>query len=393
MFQRQLVDKLVSRINEPRRFIQILLGPRQTGKTTALNQALKDVRLPFIQAEVAEHGASTDWLRSQWYQARNLITSLSPSALLVIDEVQYVTGWADAVKALWDEDAKSGIDLRVVLTGSSATLIRSGMAESLAGRFELIRCTHWTYAECREAFGLTLDEFLFFGAYPGAIPLRNDVKRWASYVTDAIIEPAIAKDVLALEDVRNPALLRRLFFLGAPYSGQEISYRKLLGQLDDRGNTATIAHYLDLLEQAGMMSGLLKYDPRLLTSRSSSPRLLVHNTALMTATYGTRRADLLEEPTLKGHLVESAVGAYLIARSQEEGFTLNWWRDGRHEVDFVLTDERRVLGIEVKSGRVKSTGGLTEFVLRFPGARTLVVGSPTCSLGNFLEGNVSLLDW
>ena len=391
MYQRSIVKTLADRMNEPRRFIQVLLGPRQTGKTTAVKQALEHVDIPCHYCEVEEHGAPATWIRAQWYQARALINEGNPSALLVIDEVQYVTGWSDAVKALWDEDALSGIDLRVVLTGSSATLLRSGMNESLTGRFELIRSTHWTYAECREAFDFTLDEFLFFGGYPGAASLRGDVQRWASYVTDSIIEPSIAKDVIALEDVRNPALLRRLFYLGAPYSAQEISYRKILGQLDDRGNTATIAHYLGLLEQAGMMSGLLKYDPKLLRSKSSSPRLLVHNTALMTAAYGNRRQHLLDDPDLKGHLVESAVGAYLLARSLSEGFSVSWWRDGNKEVDFVISDERQALAIEVKSGRVKSTGGLMEFVLRFPGARTLVVGSSGCGLEEFLSGGVELL--
>ena len=391
MYQRSIVDTLVARMNETRRFIQILIGPRQTGKTTSINQALEHIEVPYLYCEVDEHRSSADWVRAQWYQARNLVTESSPSALLVIDEVQYVSGWADTVKALWDEDARSGIDLRVVLTGSSATLLRSGMDESLAGRFELIRCTHWTFAECQEAFGFTLDDFLFFGGYPGAASLREDVQRWAAYVTDSIIEPSIAKDILALEDVRNPALLRRLFYLGAPYSAQEVSYRKLLGQLDDRGNTATIAHYLELLAQAGMMSGLLKYDPKLLREKSSSPRLLVHDTALMTSAFGNRRSFLLEDPELKGRLVESSVGAYLVARSQVDGFSVNWRREGNSEVDFVISDAQQAIAIEVKSGRVKSTGGLTEFMLRFPDARTLVVGSASCPIESFLSGRVPLL--
>ena len=393
MYQRGIVKTLVKRMREPRRFMQILLGPRQTGKTTSVIQALEQIDIPSLYREVGEHGESSDWIRAQWYQARNLIGNECSSALLVIDEVQYVTGWADAVKALWDEDARSGIDLRVVLTGSSATLLKSGMDESLAGRFELIRCTHWSFDECRGAFGFGLDEFLFFGGYPGAAVLRDDEQRWASYVTDSIIEPSIAKDVLALENVRNPALLRRLFYLGASYSAQEVSYRKLLGQLDDKGNAATIAHYLDLLSQAGMMSGLLKYDPKLLREKSSSPRLLVHDTALMVAAYGNRRKFLLEDPELKGRLVESAVGAFLIARAQTAGFTVNWWREGNAEVDFVISDERRVMAIEVKSGRVKSAKGLTEFMLRFPKARVLVVGSSECKLEDFLLGKVPLLDW
>ena len=390
-YRRDIVETIANRMREPRRFLQIVLGPRQTGKTTAVLQALESVDIPSLYREVGEHGESADWIRAQWYQARTLAAESDKGAMLVIDEIQYVKGWSDAVKALWDEDARSGIDLRVVLTGSSATLLKSGMNESLAGRFELIRCTHWTLGECRDAFGFSLDEFLFFGGYPGAAGLRDDAVRWASYVADSIIEPSIAKDVLALEDVRNPALLRRLFYLGAPYSAQEISYRKLLGQLGDRGNTATIAHYLDLLGQAGMMSGLLKYDPKLLREKSSSPKLLVHNTALMSAAYGPRRRFLLEDPELKGRLIESAVGAYLIARSTAEGFSVNWWREGNREVDFVIGDEFRTTAIEVKSGRVKSTGGLIEFVLRYPSARTLVVGSPECSLEDFLLGRVDLL--
>ena len=199
------------------------------------------------------------------------------------------------------------------------------------------------------------------------------------------------KDILALEDVRNPALLRRLFYLGAPYSAQEVSYRKLLGQLDDRGNTATIAHYLDLLAQAGVMSGLAKFDPKLLREKASSPRLLVHDTALMTAAYGNRRRFLLEDSELRGRLVESAVGSYLVNRSLAEGFTVNWWREGNAEVDFVVSDERRILAIEVKSGRVKSTGGLAKFMMEYPQAKTMVVGPGACDLEDFLLGKAELI--
>ena len=390
MYRRNIVDTLIARMNEPRRFIQVLLGPRQTGKSTAIRQALREIDLPYHFAEVESQTEKTDWIRAQWQQGRNIIGPDRPSALLVIDEVQYVKGWADAVKALWDEDARAGIDLRVVLTGSSATLLKSGMGDSLTGRFELIRCPHWYYSEMKEAFGYTFEDFLFFGGYPGAAGLREDLRRWVSYVTDAIIEPTITKDILALEEVRNPALLRRLFYLGAPYSAQEISYRKLLGQLDDRGNTATIAHYLTLLSGAGMLTGLQKYDSKLLRERSSSPRLCVQNTALMAAAYGAGRERLLTDPDLRGRLVESAVGAYLISRGAEEGFEVFWWRDGNKEVDFVIESGADTIGIEVKSGRVKSTGGLTAFVNANPHAGTFIVGSAACPVERFLSGEADL---
>lgn len=390
LYERDVVNTLVSRMEEPRAFLQILLGPRQTGKSTAVLQALEHINLPHLYVEVPQHGESANWLRAQWQQGRNLIQTATASAVLVVDEIQYVANWSDVVKALWDEDSRRNLDLRVILTGSSATLLNSGLSESLVGRYEIIHSTHWTYKECAEAFGYSLDDFLFFGGYPGAARLTSNVDRWQSYILDAIIEPTISKDVIALENVRNPALLSRLFYVGAPYSAQEISYRKLLGQLDDRGNTATIAHYLELLSRAGMLSGLQKFDPKALREKSSSPRLLVHNTALMTATYGRYRDFLLTDPDRRGHLVESAVGAYLIALCERNGYTLNWWREGNAEVDFVLSYGRDSIGIEVKSGRVKSLGGLTAFALKFPEARTLVVGSGSCSVASLLLGEYPL---
>lgn len=391
-FKRDIVSVIKERINEPRRFIQIVIGPRQTGKTTAVVQSLEEYVAPYLFVEATKGESNADWLRAQWYRARHQLGQSNSFALLVIDEVQYVKNWSAVVKTLWDEDARSGIDLRVVLTGSSATLMQEGLSESLNGRYELIHSTHWNYAECREAFGYSLNDFLFFGGYPGAASLREYSARWLRYIRSSIIEPSIANDALLLDDVRKPELMRRLFEVGAPYSGQEISYRKLLGQLDDRGNTATIAHYLSLLSSAGLMSGLQKYDPKLLREKASSPRIMVHNTALMSASFGRRRAKLLTDPELRGHLVESAVGAYLIGRSIPEDFDVTWWRNGNDEVDFVVAARDVVTAIEVKSGRVKSTSGMTRFLIDHPEAKSIVIGSPECPLEEFLLGEFELFD-
>lgn len=389
-YRRPLVSTLAARMLEPRRFIQMLVGPRQTGKSTAARQALDQVDLPRHVALASIDSSSRDWLRAQWLHARNLIAEGSPSALLVIDEVQLVSQWSAVVKELWDEDAWNGIDLRVVLTGSSSILLQRGLTEGLTGRFETIRSTHWEFSECQDAFGYSLDEFLFFGGYPGGAALKGDEQRWLGYLNDAVIEPSIAKDVIALEEVRKPVLMRKLFHLGAPYSGQELSYRKILGQLDDAGNATTIAHYLDLLDGAGLLCGLQKYDSKLIREKASSPRLMVYDTALMTATYGRYRGFLLTDPERKGHLVESAVGAFLLAQSKKQHFEVHWWREGSNEVDFVLTQGDEVIAIEVKSGRVKSLKGLTAFVNQVPHARTLIVGSSSCPLEAFLQGNVQL---
>lgn len=294
------------------------------------------------------------------------------------------------MKHLWDEDTRRGHNVKVVLTGSSTLTLKQGMSESLKGRYELIPSTQWTYGECREAFGCTLDEYLYFGGYPGAVQLRDDEPRWSAYVRDAIIEPTLTQDILEMETVRKPALLRALFEVGATYSAQEISYRKLLGQLDDRGNTDTIARYLELLSHAGLMSGLRKYGEKILKERGSSPRLLVHDTSLMAVSSGESRARLLEDGDRRGHLVETAVGTYLLARSKTEHFSVNWWREGSAEVDFVVTQGRKRTAIEVKSGRVKSLKGLGEFVQKYPGTYALVVGSDEFPVEDFLLGRVPL---
>ncbi|RNL40248.1 ATPase [Slackia equolifaciens] len=389
-YQRSIVSTIKQRIEEPRRFMQIVVGPRQTGKTTAVNQAVAQVDLPCLFAEATKNESTQDWIKAQWYRARNLFASQHRPVLLVVDEVQFIRGWPAAVKTLWDEDTSNRIEVKVVLTGSSATLIHDGLNESLMGRFELIHSPHWSYSECADAFGYDLDDYLYYGGYPGAASLKDDEGRWLNYVRNSIIEPSIANDVLQLADVRKPELMRRLFEVGTPYSGQEVSYRKLLGQLDDKGNAATIAHYVSLLSRAGLMSGLQKYDPKLIREKASSPRLVVHNTALMVAEYGRRRKALLTDPSLRGHLVESAVGAYLINRASIEGFSVFWWRDGNDEVDYVIADKDAVTAIEVRSGRVKPTNGMTRFLVENPHAHPIIIGSTGCGIEEFLRGEIEL---
>lgn len=388
MYERALVGKLAERLSEPRHFIQIVTGPRQTGKSTAVSQALEKTDIPRAEFSFDRpRDRRSRKLEEVWHSARTLAQERG-EAVLSLDEVQKVPDWSGTVKYLWDEDARLGVNLKVVVTGSSTLMLRKGMADSLKGRFELSQSTQWTYAECKEAFGCSLEEYLYFGGYPGAVQLRSDEGRWLAYMRDSIIEPTLSQDVLEMETVRKPALLRALFEVGAAYSAQEVSYRKLLGQLDDRGNTDTIAHYLGLLDQAGLMTGLRKYDEKVLRERASSPRLLVHDTSLMVASSGERRARLLEDRERRGHLVETAVGAYLLASASSEGFSVNWWRDGAAEVDFVVTQGRRRTAIEVKSGRIKGTRGLGEFVRRFPGTYALVVGSDEFPVEDFLLGRI-----
>lgn len=389
MYRRKISTVLQQRLMGPRSFIQVVMGPRQTGKTTAIKQAVKACGLPYRVASAdSSRELAGDWIDLEWRQARQL-TSNGSRAILVLDEIQKVTGWSETVKALWDEDSWNDTELLVVLSGSSSLLLGSGLTESLAGRFELLRSTHWSLSEMSEAFGYSFEDYLMFGGYPGAAILKSDVNRWREYMRDSIVESTISRDVLQMEDVRKPALMRALFELGAQYSAQEISYRKLLGQLDDKGNTDTVRHYLDLLSKAGMMSGLQKYDAKQVRSRASSPRLLVHDPSLMFSMW-RGAGDLLADSALRGHLVETAVGARLIARAQTEGFELYWWREGNLEVDFVAKrGDDALAAIEVKSGRV-SKSGMTEFLAQNPQAKPMIVGDRNVSVEQFLRDEVEL---
>ena len=394
MYQRKQVKTLLDRLGEDDPLIQVVVGPRQTGKSTMIAQALEatDILAHSVSAD-DELAPTVDWIRTEWQQARNLQRRAGVPVILVIDEVQRVSGWPNVVKGLWDADRRQGVPLQVVLSGSSSMLLRKGLEDSLKGRFELIRSPHWGFAECRGAFGYTLDDYLVHGGFPGAARFASDERRWLAYMRDSIIEPTISRDVLENEDVRKPALMRALFDLGARFSAQELSYTKMLGRLQDAGNTTTLAHYLTLLDKAGVLRGLEKYHPKALVSRKSSPRLMVYDTGLMVAASGRRSELLLEDPELRGHLVESAVGAFLLAHAAEQGYEVFWWREGTSEVDFVLSSLSDVVAVEVKSGRTKSQGGMARFLAEYPEAQRVVVGGSAagaCSVEDFLLGRAGL---
>ena len=312
-YQRPQASVLARRLAEPRRFLQVVAGARQVGKTTLVQQVTEDTGLPVRFASADEptlRGA--EWIAQQWEAARLLAADAGRrGAVLVLDEVQKAAGWSESVKRLWDEDTRAKRRLKVVLLGSAPLLIQRGLSESLAGRFEVLRLPHWSAAEMREAFGWPADRFIFYGGYPGAAPLVAEHGRWARYVLDSLIETTIARDVLLLSRVDKPALLRRLFELGCRYSGQVLSYTKMIGQLQDAGNTTTLAHYLELLGAAGLLTGLPKYAGRAVRQRGSSPKLQVLNTALMTAQCGLTPKEARGDSEFWGRLVESAVGAHL----------------------------------------------------------------------------------
>lgn len=384
-YKRPLLTTLRALFSRPTSVIHAMVGPRQVGKTTLARQIEDSIDFPFLYA-TADSPVPLDaaWIETQWRYAAALAVESAKPVLLILDEVQKVRGWSETLKLLWDARA-TGPEIRVLVLGSSALLMQEGLSESLTGRFFLHRCTHWGLAECQQAFGWGLEQWIYFGGYPGAAVFIDDESSWKRYVTDSLIETVLARDVLQMSKVAKPVLLRHLFALAATLPAQILSYTKMLGQLQDAGNTTTLAHYLKLLEAAFLVSGLELFSQGVMRKRGSSPKLILWNNALINALSTHTFHSALADTIWWGRLVENAVGAYLCNSLTSVEYGLTYWREGNYEVDFVVTRGRKAWAIEVKSGRGGTAAGLSRFRKRYPEAQALLVGAQGIPLMEFFS--------
>ena len=345
----------------------------------------------FVSADnIAQSGSN--WISEVWATARaRKKAEGSAEYLLVIDEVHKVDNWSEAVKKEWDEDTFNGLGIKVVILGSSRLLLKDGLTESLAGRYELIRMPHWSYEEMHEAFDMDVDHYIYFGGYPGAAQYVNDERRWRRYIRDSIVEPAIERDVLQTKTVYKPALMKRLFELGCAYSGEEVSLNKLLGQLQDAGNVTTLAGYLNTLNESRLLCGLYKYAADVARKYNSVPKMMAYNTALLSVQRGMSFDKAFTTPKEWGRWVESAVGAYLLNEADEYDYKLYYWRERDNEVDFVIDANDKQIAIEVKSGRRTTNQGLVEFKKKFNPQYSIVVGSGGIPVEEFLRCDLGQL--
>ena len=404
-YKRIQVKTLIDRLSEPVSRIIALFGPRQTGKTTVVQQALRRIDRPsrYLAVDdpvptspVDSHEAfdaqtypipgtpkDAEWLIRQWEDARVEARRNRRGCVLVFDEIQKIPRWSETIKGLRDVDRAEGLSLHVVILGSAPLLMQSGLSESLAGRFESILVTHWSFDEMVRAFDFDLSTYLYYGGYPGSAPLARDLDRWRKYILRSLVDPIIERDILSMQRVDKPALLRQLFELGAAYSGQILSYNKMLGQLQDAGNTTTLARYLDLLSEAGLITGLQKFARQSYKQKASSPKLLVLNTALMTADSGYSFDEAWADRTFWGRIVESAVGAHLFNTATTD-IRLYYWREDSYEVDYILQRGQRIIAVEVKSGTKMNLSGMERFIERFNPFKSMVVGEGGVPLNEFL---------
>lgn len=386
MYRRIQYNTLIKRIDEPRRFIQVVTGPRQIGKTTLVHQVLDEIDIPYHFASADDtYSDNSTWIEQQWEVARlKWKQKESQSFLLVIDEIQKIKEWSREVKNQWDKDSRTQSAIKVILLGSSRLLLEEGLTESLAGRFEQIFMTHWSFEEMQSAFDLTLEEFIWFGGYPGAISLKGEEQRWKNYIRNAIIETTISKDILQLARIYKPALLRRTFEFSCNYSGKIFSYTKMLGQLLDAGNTTTLANYLSLLNAANLVSGLENYSGSLVRTKASSPKLHVQNTAFIAALKKETLSEVLLKRDDWGQHVESAIGAHLLNNIIGTNMKLYYWRHRDKEVDFVLEYGTKIIGIEVKSGASGFHKGTAAFKAKYHPHKVLLVGRGGIEIDDFL---------
>lgn len=394
-YKRPQLNTLKNRILENRKRIQVIVGPRQVGKTTMINQLIDEISIPhhFVSADNQPAGNSI-WIEQQWEIARiKLKTSNSPDFLLVIDEVQKINNWSNAIKHCWDKDSNDQTNIKVILLGSSTLLIQKGLSESLAGRFELLKMYHWSFTEMHNAFNINEEEFAWFGGYPGAVDLIKDEKRWKDYIKHSLIEATVSKDILLQTRVDKPSLLKNLFEIGCSYSGQIFSFNKILGQLQDAGNTTTLSHYLNLLSNAGLLYGIEKYSVDIARQRASSPKFQVFNSALISSLSHYNFEEIILKPEKWGRIVESAIGSQLLNFSITEGYQLYYWRYKNDEIDFVLKYNDELVGVEVKSTSVKNIKGIETFKKLFNPNKIILISSAGMDWKEFLKINpIDLFD-
>ena len=394
MIIRSQSKDLIARLQEPRRTIQVVAGPRQVGKTTLIKQVLQQLTIPsrFFNADGVKPD-DKDWIATRWDEVRALMHfNQYPEIVLVIDEVHKINNWSEQVKREWDADTFNDVNIKVVLLGSSRLLLKKGLTESLAGRFEMLSMTHWSFQEMQEAFGWDINQYVYFGGYPGSAPYINNEVRWRKYMRESIIAPAIEKDVLQTTYIYKPALMHQLFHLGCAYSGELLSYNKMLGLLQDAGNATTLVNYLEVLGESKLLTGLPKYVMDASRKYRTIPKLQVYNNALLTAlTEGVSYEKVFTDPQLWGRWVESAVGCYLLDKADELDCDLFYWREDNEEVDFVLRRADKLLAIEVKSGKRQSNSGLSTFRQMYNPQHSLVVGGQALPLEDLFKGNIASL--
>lgn len=393
LYKRPHLAILQQRMAEPRKRIQIVMGPRQVGKSTMVGQFASDLKVPYdIFAADAVNRYDSSWITNRWQEERiKMDLRQEKERILVIDEIQKIENWSEQVKKEWDSDTREGRNLKVILLGSSRVLLQKGLEESLAGRFETIKMGYWDWTEMRDAFGFSIDQYVYFGGFPGLADTISDENRWHNLIEDSIISPILARDIVEIEEIRNSALLRQVFELACIESAKELSLTKMQSSLN-KGTVPTIKTYLNILDQTMTVKPLQKYAPSAIREKNSIPKMQVYNSGFRNRYAQFTFDQARTNPTEWGRQVESSVGAHLANHSIPDGFELLYWRNERkQECDYVLKKGQKLVAIEVKSSRADNTSGFEEFKKLYSDkiSTALIVGPEGLPLEDFFGLKVS----
>jgi predicted AAA+ superfamily ATPase len=368
-FPRQYYEILKERLGKFSPLIQIVCGPRQVGKTTSIKTLISELNGNAVYVNFDNPGPTPhDKIKFEWERA----TKLSGHKLIVFDEIQNVKGWASLIKELYDEERPKR-ELSVAILGSSAIELLLSSEESLLGRYELIRASHWNAYETSKAFNWGLEEFLQFGGYPILSEMFNknsnesDYSRCQNFLRDAIIEPIITRDIFSIQNVANTPLFRQILKITLSLPCEEISFTKLLGQISSKGGSATVKNYLELMEKAFLIKLLHRYSGGVIRKRTSTPKIVPLAPALIHAYSDPLR--IKNDPTWFGHVYESTI----ISRILETNFELFYWSNSREDVDLVIESNNLLIAIEIKSSNTYDSRGLNAFKKAYPKAKTLVI--------------------
>lgn len=374
--------------------IQLLVGPRQVGKTTLLLELEKKFKKRAFYAALDSPESSMPGFWERFWTRVEEAAQSGKTLVVLLDEVHGLPNWSLLLKSKWDRIVKDQLPIHIVATGSSALKLSTDSRESLAGRFERLILTHWMLSDFMKAFHLSLakavDLFIKMGAYPGAFQYISAFSRWKAYVRDAIVEPAIGRDIMALAPIRRPALLRQVFAICMAAPAQIISLQKIVGQLQDAGAIETVSYYLSLLEEAFLVAAIAKYSPRELRMRSSPPKIIVLSNALMAAMDQNDPPDAKKDPVRFGAWVENAC----LAKAWNAGQKVTYWREEPFEVDAIVEGSWGKWAIEVKTGHVipSDLRGLLELTQRYPAFRPLVLCDPS-EIKNIRHMHLTAMSW
>ena len=376
-------------LEETRNSMLVLTGPRQVGKTTLITHLLKSLNTPSLYTQASEAaGQSTQWISEKWQTARlQLNNTKATEFILVIDEVQRIEGWSKTIKEEWDYDTRNKINLKMVILGSSRLQLINWINEGLKKQTTIIHVPHWSFTQMQETFDFSLEQYLWFGGYPGAAKKIKNEKNWRNYLLNTLIEPSISKDVYMTGRIDKPAMLHRLFEIGCRYSGQIVSLTKILRQLQNGGNTTTLANYIKLLDSAGILTALNKSSLKSESQRASIPKLQVYNNGLTNALKPIKFKSALLNPIQWGHVCESAIGAHLVNHAISENYRVEYWRDRNAEVDYVVQYKDKKIGIEIKNKVMPKTSGAKLFTQELNPYKMLSIGDKGIPISEFLKMN------